>query len=445
MLRLISAWVLALGAGGCTRRAPVPTHESPTADVGSAKSFASAPADSIADVIQIGAAWHHTCALRHDGKVYCWGRLAGIERNQPRPRRVNGIESAQKIAIGGSCSYALEATGDVVSWGGLTGPHYRHRRVEPRPSDYESVGGPFRNKWQIQPTEPLDPALSAEAAAAAHSDEVHLDTREYGASTHVPPQWRVTARAVPTRLRTDGTIFLAGEMLCTHDRDGSLACVRPHFHDAFPWWNESQSRAEPDLVDIASTSMPEVCLLRRDGGIECVRDPEGEPESWGDEDSRIDRVPLPGPAAAMASGDCGMVLLEDGRLVKWCELDDDLHLLPTPTIHSDIDDGVAIDSSIRLVCVIRRNHHITCWWEGRSARLPAPRTITTLDHPTQIAVGLRHACALVAGGHVQCWGANEHGQLGNGGIDGEIDEHGRVPLLIPDTPPAWVVAPEQTS
>ncbi|HEX9103409.1 MAG TPA: hypothetical protein VF997_14455, partial [Polyangia bacterium] len=50
-----------------------------------------------------------------------------------------------------------------------------------------------------------------------------------------------------------------------------------------------------------------------------------------------------------------------------------------------------------------------------------------------LAVGNGHACALVRDGSVACWGANDHGQLGNGGTGSAaaavavVDDHG-VPL-----------------
>jgi len=329
-----------------------------------------------------------------------------------------------------------------MTWGGLTGPHYRHRRIEHTRGKWQ-FGGPDSPAWHIEPTEPLDPSLSAEHAAAAHPEEVRLETREM---RRVSPQWRVTARAIPTRLHTDGVVFVASGMLCTHDRDGSLACVQPFFVDAFPSWNESKTRPEPDLINMSSSSMPEVCLLRRDGSVECVRYPEGDYETWGEKGFRVDRVPLPGPAAAIASGDCGAVVLRDGRVVTWCDTDEELRLLPNIKLHSDIDDAVAIETYGSTICVLRRNDKVTCWYEGQDARfyMPEPRTITTLDHPTQIAVGDRHVCALVADGHVQCWGGNEHGQLGNGKTEGKLNEHGFPPMLIPDTPPTWVVAPESS-
>jgi alpha-tubulin suppressor-like RCC1 family protein len=234
-------------------------------------------------------------------------------------------------------------------------------------------------------------------------------------------------------------------MLCTHARDGALSCVQPYFLDAFPSWNESQTRPDPDLLGMVGTAMPEVCLLRRDGSVECVRHPAGEYATWGDQHFRTDRVPLPAPAVAITSGWCAAVLLRDGRVATWCETNDEGYLQPDVTVHPDIEDAVAIDMGGATICVLRRSDAVTCWYAGEYPHfhMPEPRTITTLDHPTQIAVGDRHACALVADGRVQCWGGNEHGQLGNGSLDdADLDEDGSAPSLIPDTAPTWVVAPE---
>lgn len=442
MRRYVITCSIVLAALGCSRPAP-PTLGQSTADERIERNPL-APADAIGDVVQIDADQNLTCALRANGQVFCWGAFPRFEDRTPRARYVPGIGAATDIEIGAQRSFAVDRSGEVLTWGYLTGPHYRYRIVPsgkglPMPDE----DGRRRPYMVEQATEPLDPDLSAEAAAAAYPSEVWLHTPEPSAA-RVPPQWRTTARAIPTRLQTDGTIFVAGKMLCTHRRDGGLSCVDSDFPRAFPSWNESRTSHEPDVVDMISSYVPEVCMLRKDGTIDCVRHAVDDPYYWLDDEYVTVRVSLPGPAAAIASDSCPAVVLRDGRVVTWCEADDQGRLKPTPKIHTDIDDAIAIDIHWNLICALRRSDAVTCWWEGRDARfyMPEPRTITTLDHPTQIAVGSRHACVLVAGGHVQCWGGNEHGQLGNGAIEGKLDEHGFAPSLIPDTPPTWVVAPE---
>lgn len=435
---------IALAALGCSR--PPPPALGQSNDEERIERNPSAPADALGDVVQIDADEYLTCALIANGQVLCWGAFPRFEDRTPRARYVPGIGTASHIDIGSLRSFAVDRSGEVLTWGELTGPHYRYRIVPsgkglPRPDE----DGRRRPYMVEQAAEPLDPYLSAEAAAAAYPDEVWLYTPE-SPGVRIPPQWRTTARAIPTRMQTDSTIFVAAKMLCTHRRDGSLSCVDSAFPKAFPSWNQSRTSYEPDVVDMIASHVPEVCLLRRDGTIDCIRHAVDNPHYWLDDEYVTVRVSLPGPAAAIASDSCPAVVLRDGHVVTWCETDDEGRLNPSPKIHTNIDDAVAVDIHWNLICIIRRNDDVTCWWEGREARfyLPEPRTVTTLDHPTQIAVGSRHACALVAGGHVQCWGGNEHGQLGNGQIEGELDENGFPPSLIPDTQPTWVLAPEDS-
>jgi alpha-tubulin suppressor-like RCC1 family protein len=49
-----------------------------------------------------------------------------------------------------------------------------------------------------------------------------------------------------------------------------------------------------------------------------------------------------------------------------------------------------------------------------------------LSNVIEVAVGYQNACALTCDGAVYCWGANNLGQLGQGGFDG--DAH---PLAMP--------------
>ncbi|MBC7171739.1 MAG: hypothetical protein H5U40_04900, partial [Polyangiaceae bacterium] len=71
----------------------------------------------------IDAGGWHTCALRRNGAVRCWGhggsgRLGdGYEENRIEPVAVVGLDDATAIAAGNEHSCALRATGEVACWG----------------------------------------------------------------------------------------------------------------------------------------------------------------------------------------------------------------------------------------------------------------------------------------------------------------------------------------
>jgi alpha-tubulin suppressor-like RCC1 family protein len=78
----------------------------------------------VTDVIAIGTAYFHTCALKAKGTVECWGdnkfgQLGDgtVRRSYKKPMTVVGLSDAVAMSIGGSHGCALRATGAVVCWG----------------------------------------------------------------------------------------------------------------------------------------------------------------------------------------------------------------------------------------------------------------------------------------------------------------------------------------
>ncbi|MFT4626793.1 MAG: alpha-tubulin suppressor-like RCC1 family protein [Myxococcota bacterium] len=109
----VSCW----GDGGFGRVSAVPTdveRQGPTRVVG------------VSDVVQLALAENHSCVLRRDGSVWCWGRnrlgelgdgniVQGAYEASPAVR-VPGIGSASSIAAFGSLTAAI-VEGDVYYWG----------------------------------------------------------------------------------------------------------------------------------------------------------------------------------------------------------------------------------------------------------------------------------------------------------------------------------------
>lgn len=77
----------------------------------------------LADVIEVAAGLSHVCARLSDGTVRCWGSGAdgqlgnGGIANQPTPVRVSMIDDATRIVAGGSHTCALRGGGEVWCWG----------------------------------------------------------------------------------------------------------------------------------------------------------------------------------------------------------------------------------------------------------------------------------------------------------------------------------------
>ena len=69
----------------------------------------------------VGTGEAHTCALRSDHTVWCWGSnrfdALGGGPDSTTPRRVDGITAVQQIAVGQNHTCARLADGSVKCWG----------------------------------------------------------------------------------------------------------------------------------------------------------------------------------------------------------------------------------------------------------------------------------------------------------------------------------------
>jgi hypothetical protein len=77
----------------------------------------------ISDVVTVAAGYWHTCALRKDGKLFCWGgndtAQVGMPAggNMPLPVEVPIGQPIAKVALGGAFSCVLTTQGKVSCWG----------------------------------------------------------------------------------------------------------------------------------------------------------------------------------------------------------------------------------------------------------------------------------------------------------------------------------------
>jgi alpha-tubulin suppressor-like RCC1 family protein len=88
-------------------------------------------ATGLTNTVALAAGVSHTCALRADGRVFCWGRnnvgqlgraSAGSLSNTPVQveglnNQIGGLNSVTTVAAGGSHNCALFSTGQAACWG----------------------------------------------------------------------------------------------------------------------------------------------------------------------------------------------------------------------------------------------------------------------------------------------------------------------------------------
>ena len=93
-----------------------------------------------------------------------------------------------------------------------------------------------------------------------------------------------------------------------------------------------------------------------------------------------------------------------------------------PVIVSGISNATKITNGYRHVCAILDNKSVQCWGRNNQGQLGdgtfvdrnVPTAVTGVMNVVEIAPGYRHTCALLDNDTIQCWGRNNYGQLGDG-------------------------------
>jgi alpha-tubulin suppressor-like RCC1 family protein len=322
---------------------------------------ATAPADPAAPV-HVASGDFHTCALRADGTVRCWGRNKegqlgdGTAEMRTSPVAVAGVRDVSQLALGANSSCALLRDGSVVCWGAgkAWGDGKMRSNVPPTP-----VAG-VRSALRID-------AGGLLVCAVLASDKVTCWGNE-GDPASAPPD-------------DDAVDVSAAEAhACARLREGRVRC----------WgdspWNGAGGLAAPRVGGVTriTTGDAMACAVVASGTVTC----------WGRNDQ--------------------------GELGR--EPDNDWHPVPLAVPIEAASDVTAGESHV--CATLRAGSTLICWGSngdgelGRGSQGPPerPAPVAGLRGVSEVALGADHGCAR-AGGTVWCWGSNAQGQIGDGTLE----------------------------
>ena len=346
----------------------------------------------LTNVVAIAAGADHTCAVRVDGTLWCWGQWwtsNGSEFFSVVPQQNTSLTGVTSVAIGVKHTCALLAGGTVKCWGNNTSGQF---------GNGSTVGGNFP-----QPTA----ALSGNAGVGA------VD------------------------------VFAGSDFTCARLSDGSVSCWGT---DAFGQVGNG-TITKMVLSPVPVSVSPRVVGLAVGGGHSCVILVEGAVSCWGSDDlgvlgdggSGFTPRSVPGPplptitgAVEIATGFFhGCAALVDGTIRCWGDNTYGQHgdgstgqvgIVSVVGINGTfLGRGVAAGN--QFTCGRRGTGAAACWGAGAQGQLgdsvkassTNPVTVTGLAGTIAVSAGnSAHACALDAGGAARCWGDNSRGQLGNG-------------------------------
>lgn len=346
-------------------------------------------------VTEVAVGNAHSCALRNDGSLWCWGR-----------------NNAHQLGLGSPSGCTDGPTGDACS--------------EPQRVDET-------NDW------------TAVAAGSDHTCALRADGSLWCWGSNSWGQlglgYDVWESDVPARVGQGANwqaLALGGEHTCALQGDGSLWC-----------WGVNASYqvyGGRDCLDTgcvvprqvgtaldwtgAGLGYAHTCGLRSDGSLEC----------WGDLPGgggiRLAPEAVPGPTnwSAVVGRNARACGIRDDQTL-WCwgsnsfgELglgdpalcSDSLCLAPTQVVGNQAWAAVAL--GFTHSCAITASGALYCWGNNADGQLglgdtqgrSAPAAIDVSVSWSKVAAGGAHSCAIGPQGALACWGSNTYGQLGLG-------------------------------
>ena len=336
---------------------------------------AAAPAGTFTSV---SAGWEHTCGVRTDGSVACWGAIANGKANPP-PGSFKAVSAGHEHTCG------LQADGSVVCWGASDG----HKRTESPLGSFTSISAGQYHTCGV----------TEDASITCWGNDF------LGAAS--PPDGAFASVAVSDGytcgLRTDGSISCWGS-----DSKGRASpppgafvsisaghwrgCAIRADQSAICWGRDSWDPLLQPSDPLASVSVGEwhICGVKADGSATC----------WGRND--YGQAAPPGiPFLSISPSDsytCGV--RTDGSIDCW-----GISRLGTTSVPSG--SFVSISSGRQKNCVVRTTGELACWgYEGgNTGPLRAPSGSFLLVSTTS-----GHSCALLSSGSIECWGDDYSGE-----------------------------------
>jgi alpha-tubulin suppressor-like RCC1 family protein len=389
---------------------------------------------NLSGVLQVSAGGSHTCALVHGGTVKCWGLNGNgqlgsgkLGNGLPGPAFVDsiyepvdvvGLTGAKSVASGGFHSCAIKADGKVACWGqdgsGQLG--------DEDPGDYSTTPVDVHGITVANPAKAL--ALGDSHSCAILADGTvkcwgHNFFGELGDGTTTE---RSVATAV-TGLAADAAAITAGEShTCVivadanrttycwgHNAYGQLGHKTPISDNGTPAdpsddhmspsptplrvrYDDDPSPLGEDILDLVdglavAAGQYHSCELVDGGGVRC----------WG-------------------SNQRGQLGADANPLTK--ELED----TPYGVLVPGLGGATAVTAGGFHSCALTGSA-MRCWGYDFFGQLggfrnqsTSPVTVTAVAGASQVAAGTKFACALIGtpAGAPVCWGSNANGRLGAG-------------------------------
>jgi alpha-tubulin suppressor-like RCC1 family protein len=350
-------------------------------------------------VVKIESGYEHSCALRSNGTISCWGYNSsgqlGIGSTSVRqfPVIVSGISNAVDISVGNDITCALLSDKTVKCWG---------------PNGHGTVG-----------------------------------------------DGTTTARTAPVQvlnINTASKIYVGSITACALLDDGTLMCWGYNGAGRMLGDGTSTSRSTPVVVANGITNILDIsigtyhiCAVVQDGADEKVK-------CWGENGygqlgngnttlsyTPVDVLGINNAVKVSVYNYSGCALLSDGTVKCWGynnsgELGNGTTVnSSSPVLVSGITNAIHILVDAGSACAILSDYSVKCWGanihgrflDGTSGVSTTPKILNGMQ-TQNLSMGSYHTCALLADNKVKCWGYNFRNEIADGSLLTE-----KIPVEVP--------------
>lgn len=290
---------------------------------------------------QVSAGTYHNCAVKSDGTLACWGWNLSHQANPP-------AGTFFQVSAGESHSCGIRSDGTLACWGS---------------NGYGQLNHPGGTFTQITAGSHHTCGLKTDGTLACWGHNTSGQANPpAGSFTQVSAGWAHT---------------------CGLKSDGTLAC----------WGNNDYLQVNPPVGTFTQviTGGDHSCGIKTDGSVAC----------WGS-DVEGESTPPAGTFNQVGLGmfhTCG--LKSDGTLACWGYDEYGITDPPTGSFGQR-----QVTAGFQHTCGLRGDGTLTCWGNNGDGQSTPPSGIFT-----QVSAGIQHNCALKSDGTIACWGSNSHNQI----------------------------------
>lgn len=373
--------------------------------------------DYTSGYVQLALGTSHSCALRHDGQVFCWGRNnhgqlgVGLTLDIPVPVKVTspapgfGTNNIAAIAARDDTVCALNDRGRAFCWGANTHGQLGDGTTDSRtrPVQVEGLGTGVR---EISVGQAHSCAVDASGGALCWGRNT---AGQIGDGTF-------EERLLPVAVDTSAAGF-GRNNIARISASETHTCARNAGGRAYCWGNNDNGRLgdgttfarnRPVPVDTSHPGFDtrNIAAITTGGRHSCALTTGGRAFCWGHN----------------IAGQLGV-----GSTTS---------AFSRPEPMSTAAPGFGARNIARIVgggfhgCALNAAGRAFCWGsnaagevgDGTDETRRAPVPVAGLGTGLRdIAAGARHSCAIDAAGAVWCWGQNLHGQLGDATTEGSLE------------------------